>query len=108
VKLVIIESPFAGTDEEIVKNIKYARQSMRDSLLKGEAPLASHLLYTQEGILEDRNPEERRLGISAGLAWGEHAELTAVYADLGITKGMEQGIERAKKERREIVFRYIF
>lgn len=61
----------------------YAREALRDSLLRGEAPIASHLLYTQKGVLDDRIREERGLGIAAGLAWGV-AEMTVVYADLGI------------------------
>lgn len=56
-KLVIIESPFAGNVRE---NILYARMAVRDSLLRGEAPIASHLLYTQEGILNDDIKEERQ------------------------------------------------
>lgn len=101
-KLVIIESPFAG---EIERNIAYARAAVRDSLLRGEAPIASHLLYTQDGILLDSVSEERQLGIDAGLAWGKVAELTAVYIDLGISRGMEYGIENAKAARRFIDFR---
>ena len=60
---VILESPYAG---DIEKNIEYARKCVRDSLLRGEAPIASHLLYTQEGILYDDIPEERKHGIIPG------------------------------------------
>jgi hypothetical protein len=102
--LVVLESPFAG---DIELNIKYARMAVRDSLLRGEAPIASHLLYTQEGILNDDIIEERDHGINAGLAWGRVAEKTVVYIDRGISKGMEYGIERAKDEGREIEFRSI-
>ena len=43
---VLIESPLASpTVEGLVKNKKYARACLRDSLSKGEAPYASHLLY---------------------------------------------------------------
>lgn len=103
-KLVIIESPFAG---DVERNIKYARACMRHSILLGEAPIASHLLYTQDGILNDDDPEERKLGIEIGLAWGKLAELTAVYTDLGMSKGMTLGIERAKSEGREVEYRSI-
>lgn len=99
---VIIESPFAG---DIEKNIEYARACMRDSILRGEAPIASHILYTQPGILDDDDPAERALGIEIGLQWGELAELTAVYTDLGVTEGMEQGIERAKNAGRKVEHR---
>jgi len=64
-KLVVIESPYAGkTFEEVRRNVKFARACVRDSLLRSEIPFASHLLYTQPGILNDDNPDERELGIS--------------------------------------------
>lgn len=69
---------------------------MRDCFLRGESPYASHLLFTQEHVLSDNIPEERRLGIDAGLAWGEKADLTAVYTDLGVSEGMKYGIARAE------------
>lgn len=100
--LVLIESPYAG---DVEKNIAYARACMRDSLYRGEAPFAMHLLYTQPGILNDAVPEERNWGIEAGLAWGKFAEITAVYSDLGITPGMEIGIQRAIQEGRKIEYR---
>ena len=100
--LVLIESPFAG---DVDTNIKYARACMRDSLRRGEAPFAMHLLYTQEDILDDDIPEEREWGIEAGLAWGKHASKTAVYTNLGITAGMDFGIQRAIEEGREIEYR---
>ena len=103
-KLVILESPFAG---DIKKNIAYARMSLQDSILRGEAPLASHLLYTQPGVLKDKVPEERKLGIEAGLAWGLVAEATVVYVDLGISEGMKYGIARAKTENRPVKYRKI-
>ena len=78
---------------------------MRDSLERGEAPFASHLLYTQPGILNDNIPEERRRGINAGLAWGMKAERTVVYVDRGITPGMALGIKAAKEAGRPIEYR---
>lgn len=101
---VILESPFAG---EVEANIEYARKCMRDCLLRGEAPIASHLLYTQDGILDDLIPEERTLGIEAGLIWGELAEKTVVYTDRGISRGMNYGIKRAIESGRIIDYRSI-
>ena len=102
--LVLIESPFAG---DVDANIKYARACMRDSLMRGESPFAMHLLYTQDGILNDDIPEERNLGMEAGLAWGRHASKTVVYTNLGITPGMELGIQRAKEEARDVEYRVL-
>lgn len=104
--LVIIESPLAANPGRTVEDhVKYARACMRDSLEHGEAPYASHLLYAQVGILNDLDPDERRLGIDAGLAWGAKADRTIVYTDCGTSRGMEFGIERAKKEGREVAYR---
>jgi len=65
---VIVESPFAGNVE---RNVAFARACLRDCLMRGEAPFASHLLYTQPGVLNDNIPEERALGINAVLVWAE-------------------------------------
>ncbi len=87
--LVIIESPYAG---DVDANVDYARRCVKDALQRGEAPIASHLLYTQPGILDDNKPDERELGIEAGLAWRRVADKTVVYTDRGISKGMSYGI----------------
>lgn len=104
--LVILESPYAGeTEDEIERNLRYARACMRDCFMRREAPYASHLLYTQPGVLRDDVPEERKLGIEAGLCWGRQAVATVVYTDLGITQGMQAGITRAEREGRPITYR---
>lgn len=96
---VVIESPFQG----LPVNVAYARLCMRDSLRRGEAPIASHLLYPQ--ILEDATVEERKLGMAAGLAWGTQAQLVAVYTDRGITPGMVRGIEWAQEHGIPLAYR---
>jgi hypothetical protein len=105
-KLVVIESPFKGEGyQETQVNILYARACVYDSLKRGEFPYASHLFYTQDGILDDTDEEERWLGINAGIAWGSLAKKTIVYTDRGISKGMEYGIKRAKENDKEIIYR---
>lgn len=90
----IIESPFAGsTPDEHQRNIYFARLCLKDSLLRGEAPFASHLLYPQ--VLEDFAPEERALGIRCNIEWALKARNIAVYTTLGISPGMREGIEGA-------------
>jgi hypothetical protein len=90
---IILESPFAG---DIAANIDYARACVRDALLRGEAPLASHLLYTQPGILDDYDRNERAHGINAGHAWLHFADAVVVYTDRGISEGMGAGIRLAE------------
>lgn len=105
-KLVVIESPFAGdNDGETERNIRYARACTHDAFLRGEAPFASHLLYTQPGVLNDRVPEERDLGMDAGLVWSARGDLTAVYTDLGISSGMAAGILSAEALGRPVEYR---
>ena len=101
---VVIESPFAG---DVEKNIAYARKCMTDCLKRGEAPFASHLLYTQDGILDDDIPHERELGIEAGFVWGELAEKVVVYQDLGISGGMQLGIDMAAARDIPVEYRNI-
>lgn len=101
-KKVILESPFAG---DVERNIRYARACVRDSLLRGEAPIASHLLYTQPGILDDDIPAERQHGIDAGLAWRTVSEGTVVYTDMGTSRGMQYGIDAARASGKSVEFR---
>ena len=98
-RLVIVESPYAG---DVERNVAYARAALADCLRRGEAPFASHLLYTQPGVLDDDIPHERAWGIDAGLAWGSVADATVLYTDLGISRGMEYGIAAAEKAGRPI------
>lgn len=104
-RLVVIESPYAGDTE---RNLRYARAAMRDALLRGEAPLASHALYTQPGVLNDDEASERRLGIEAGLAWGMATDAAVVaYMDLGMSSGMAEGVRRAAGAGRSVEYRYL-
>ncbi len=99
---VIIESPYAG---DVDRNLRYARRALLDCIERGEAPLASHLLYTQ--VLDDSDAFEREAGIEAGLVWGRVADATVVYVDHGFSKGMQEGIARAEREGRKVEFRTI-
>lgn len=102
IKLVILESPYAG---DVQANKEYLIRCMRDSLLHGEAPMASHKLYTD--VLDDNDPAERAQGIAAGLAWGKAAELSVFYIDRGFSKGMVEGMRNAIKAGRPMQFRMI-
>jgi hypothetical protein len=110
-RLVIVESPYAG---DVETNVMYARACMLNSLLKGEAPFLEHLLYTQ--VLDDTVPAERAMGIAAGLAWRKartclyrhdmgtilEPVLPAFYVDLGWSPAMLAA--RAWYERERIAF----
>jgi hypothetical protein len=104
---VILESPFQGGLLQRWLNMRFARACLRDCLMRGEAPLASHLLYTQRGVLDDDVPDERQLGIDAGHAWIGSASAMVIYIPRSgaITPGMNLGIKRAKEHGIAIEYR---
>ena len=87
---VIIESPYAG---DIEANKAYLQRCIRDSLFRGEAPFASHQMYTD--ALDDSDPDQRRQGMLAGLRWLWCADAVVVYGDRGISPGMQWAISQA-------------
>lgn len=103
-RLVIIESPYAGdakTPEErervIARNMRYLHRAILDCIRRGESPYASHLMLTT--ALNDADETERKLGIEAGFMWRAKAAATVIYTDHGISSGMRLGIEDAVRER---------
>lgn len=102
--LVIIESPYAG---DIERNTRYLRACMADSLHRGEAPIASHGPYTQPGVLDDNDPEQRALGIRAGFLWRERVPdvVTAFYLDFGWSPGMLAALEHVHSLPRSWAYR---
>lgn len=63
-KLVYICSPYRGNVEENVKNARaYSLEAMMQH--PDVLPIAPHLLFTQ--YLDDTDPEQRRIGLSASL-----------------------------------------
>jgi len=105
-KKVSIESPYfvKGNPELTIDNRNYFYACAKECLMVyGENPYGSHGFFTH--FLDDNIPEERAVGIEAGLQWNIHAEATIVYIDRGISPGMELGIARAKEEGRTVTFR---
>lgn len=98
---VIIESPFRGASQaERYRNISYLKRCLHDSLLRGEAPFASHGLYP--GALDEDIPDERTLGIEAGFAWWNCVEAIVFYTDYGWSNGMLAAKKRAEELGRPI------
>jgi len=106
---VVLESPYAGkSDIDIYLNEVYGELCMRDCIVNyNEAPYASHLLYTRKYVLDDKKPEQRKLGIEAGFFWRDVAARTVFYIDLGMTKGMELGIVDCQEKRNEFNVRHL-
>lgn len=93
-KRVIIESPYRGANQsERLRNISYLKKCIRDCIMRGESPYASHGLLP--GALDEDKPEERQLGIEAGYEWWNVAELIVFYTDYGWSSGMHRAMEYA-------------
>jgi hypothetical protein len=94
-KPCILETPYAG---DVNANVHFAQCCMNDMLLRDEAPYASHLLYTQENVLDDTKPDERERGIYAGFAW-KHMEgvVTVFYDNYGMSRGMTLALDYCKE-----------
>jgi len=119
-RLVILESPYAGYAPAWVppgfrwlaaayqrwRNARYTVRCMRDSLYRGEAPLASHVLYASSGVLDDSDMAERARGLQAGFAWGLKCPVRVVYCDRGISGGMRAGMNAGLPTQR-VEFRYL-
>lgn len=101
-RLVILESPYTG---DVPTHVAYARACLHDCLSRGEAPVASHLLYTQPGVLDDDLLEQRQMTFEAGLAWRKVAQASVVYTDLGVSEGMREGIAAAERSGIPVEYR---
>jgi hypothetical protein len=100
-KLVIIESPYAG---DVKRNLLYLDYCIRDCLSRVESPIASHKMFTT--ALDDNAPAERGLGILAGLAWRAVPGVTPVfYEDLDWSSGMRAARNLYDSEGRMYVIR---
>ncbi|MBZ2175606.1 hypothetical protein K8M07_10200 [Schnuerera sp. xch1] len=91
-KLIFIASPYAG---DIKKNTDYAKEACQYVLNEGNAFFCPHLLYPQ--ILNDNNPEERKLGISLGKELLVRCDELWVFGN-HISSGMFEEIEFAKSK----------
>ena len=91
----IVETPYAAAEGRTVEqHARYLRLVLRFCLQHGMAPFASHGFYTLDGLLDDGIPWQRKLGMEAGFAWSEVAQVIVVGMDCGISPGMAAGIAR--------------
>lgn len=105
---VILESPYSASNGyDVSHNEAYAEACILDCLKRGESPIASHLLFTRSGILNDLQPEERKLGMAAGHAWYCGAQACVLYADYGISDGMVEGVKAAAEAGVPTEIRYL-
>lgn len=92
IKCVTILTPYAG-DIELHK--MYTMLCCKDSIARGEAPFASHLIYPI--LLEVYSIQARQQRIACGFSWLAKSDIVAIYTDLGLSIGMLQSKAHAKK-----------
>ena len=103
-KLVIIESPYRATAYYTEEQHRlYLLHAIEFCVRLGEAPFASHHLLPE--VLDDDDAYERALGVRCGIAWGMHADMVAVFSDLGVSEGMKDAIEHYKTIGKRIEWR---
>lgn len=88
--IVYICSPYAG---DVDTNTEKARMYSRFAVDKGYIPIAPHLLFPQ--FMNDRNVEERQLGVFFGNVLMSKCSEVWVFGDR-ISAGMEGEIKRAR------------
>ena len=102
-RVTVYESPFAAsTFDQFARHVAYIRLLTRlGAQVHGEAAIASHMIWTQPGVLRDDDPEERALGIDCGLAVALLAcngHVGHVYwTDLGWSGGMLRSAESMRE-----------
>ena len=90
-KIIYVASPSAG---DIKKNTEFAKKACRHVMEQGHTFFAPHLMYP--AILDDRQPQERQLGIDMGLAMLEHCDELWCYGG-HISQGMMREITEADR-----------
>lgn len=97
-KKVYICSPLGGNVEE---NIENAKQYTKYALLCGMAPVVPHFYAL---CLDDHKPDERAMGIAAGMSLLWFCDELWVFGDV-ITEGMQREIHFCRQLN--IKIRYI-
>lgn len=104
-KRIFVVSPLAPSNiHSFDANVDLAKRLCRAVVLDGHAPMAPHLLYPL--FLNENDEEERKIGISAGLAWLTMAQEVWAYATdfNAASRGMKQEIDFAGQLGIKIVY----
>lgn len=99
-KTVLIESPLQHGTEHEAGNLVYLDGCIADCFGRSEAPYCSHKLYP--GVLDDKDPEQRLLGMKAGWIIGERLDGWLFYLDRGVSSGMLSGLRHVLAMREDL------
>ncbi len=99
-KPVIVESPFKPAGHLTRETLdRHLDACLLDCISRGETPYASHQMLTR--CLDDTVPEQREQGIACGLDMARflarHGASWVFYVDYGMSKGMQEAMEEARR-----------
>jgi hypothetical protein len=93
-KKVYICSPYrANNNEELTRNIEYAKSLTRQAIEAGFAPITPHLYMPL--CLDENNPKEWELGLKAGIELLKNCSFVIAGIRYGISEGMSGEIAEA-------------
>lgn len=107
VKLVVIESPWAGLDAGPQAK-HYLKQCIRDSIARGELPWASHAMFAWTEALYEGDEEQRAEGLILNKKMILRADMIAIYTDKGKSAGMKDAETWAKMHGKNVEYRTIY
>lgn len=87
----------ARTDHERHENVTYMQRCLKDSLMRGESPVALEYLYTQPNVLDNERSADRALANRAIMRFYSIANIVAVYEDREFDANMRKRLLLAKR-----------
>lgn len=102
--LALLVSPFRGKEHPCQERLHraYLDCAIRHAVIRGYTPIATHKLYPDS--LNDANDVERILGMQQRDVILSEVQCLLVYTDLGMSGGMEEDIQAAKKRGVDIQY----
>lgn len=79
----------------------YERAAFLDAVARGEAPISSSALHAEDGVVDVADGRRIRA------VWARYADATVVYADLGVTPGMQAAVDDARLDGRDVDVRVL-
>ena len=98
-RIIYICSPLKG---DIQQNLENALEYCRRVTFEGNVPIAPHAYFTS--FLDDRIPQERKVGMEMGMEVLKHADELHVFGNV-ISEGMKNEITYAEENGIPITYR---
>lgn len=95
--VVFVGSPYGhSSDEELRRNLAYARALCRGVALEGHVPIAPHLYVPT--FLADGDSDEREIGLKIAKEVLKRCDVAMFGVDLGTSSGMKGEMALCEKE----------